>query len=159
MYLNNDTQLRAFTLVELIAVIVVLAIMAAIAVPRYFDYTTRARASAVLRDVRAIKSAYLQYNYNTGLWPGNQNTGVLPPGLGVYFDGNPFAKPTPIGGLYDADGGIFGANTEVFSIISIDQTATTPVMTIVDQQIDDGNTATGGVRWTGDRWAVFVRSQ
>lgn len=148
----------AFTLIELIAVIVVLAIMAAIAVPRYFDYNTRARASAVLRDVRVIKNAYLQYNYNTGLWPGNHGTGVLPPGLGVYFDGNPFAKPTPIGGLYDADGDIIAPNSESFSIISIDQVATTPVISIIEQQIDDGNTATGGVRWAG-RWSFFVRSQ
>lgn len=47
---------RAFTLIELIAVIVVLAILAGVALPKYFDYAAQAKESAckgVLGGVRA----------------------------------------------------------------------------------------------------------
>ena len=47
---------RGFTLIELIAVIVVLAILAGVALPKYFDYAAQAKESAckgVLGGVRA----------------------------------------------------------------------------------------------------------
>ena len=37
---------RAFTLIELIAVIVVLAILAGVAIPKYFDYAQNAKISS-----------------------------------------------------------------------------------------------------------------
>jgi prepilin-type N-terminal cleavage/methylation domain-containing protein len=48
---------RGFTLIELIAVIVVLAVLAGVAVPRYFDYTDRARAAAVQGTLGNVRSA------------------------------------------------------------------------------------------------------
>ena len=55
---------RAFTLVELIAVIVVLAILAGVAIPKYFDYTDRARTSSVLGTVGNVRSALASYMAN-----------------------------------------------------------------------------------------------
>lgn len=48
---------RGFTLIELIAVIVVLAILAGVAVPRYFDYTARAKSAALQGTLGSIRSA------------------------------------------------------------------------------------------------------
>ncbi len=59
---------RGFTLVELVAVIVVLAILAGVAIPKYFNYATNARSSAVkgvVANVRsAIRSFYSQQAMN-----------------------------------------------------------------------------------------------
>lgn len=48
---------RAFTLIELVAVMVVLAILAAVAVPRYFDHSTRARTTADEAALAGVRTA------------------------------------------------------------------------------------------------------
>lgn len=58
---------RGFTLIELIAVIIVLAILAGVAVPRYFDYTDRARSSAVQGTLGNVRSAIQNFYANAAL--------------------------------------------------------------------------------------------
>lgn len=48
---------RGFTLIELIAVLVVLAVLSGVALPRYFDYSSQAKASADLASIAAINTA------------------------------------------------------------------------------------------------------
>lgn len=57
----------AFTLIELIAVIIVLAILAGVAVPKYFDYTDRARTSAVQGVLGNVRSACGNFYANASL--------------------------------------------------------------------------------------------
>lgn len=57
----------AFTLIELIAVIVVLAILAGVAVPRYFDYSNRARTSALQGTLGNVRSALANFYANSTL--------------------------------------------------------------------------------------------
>ncbi len=55
---------RAFTLVELIAVIVVLAILSAVAVPKYFDYSAKAKESASRGIIGGVRSAIANFYAN-----------------------------------------------------------------------------------------------
>ena len=48
---------KGFTLIELIMVIVILGILAAIAIPRYVDLTTKAKTAAMNGTLGAIRSA------------------------------------------------------------------------------------------------------
>ena len=68
---------NGFTLIELIIVMVILGIMAAVAVPRYLDSISNAEASAEDAVISAIKSGLTQYANNSlyesgrAEWPTN----------------------------------------------------------------------------------------
>ena len=69
---------RAFTLIELIAVIVVLAILSAVAIPRFIDHSDDARVSAAKGARAALASAIVNArlhdqleNGGEGRWPTN----------------------------------------------------------------------------------------
>jgi prepilin-type N-terminal cleavage/methylation domain-containing protein len=58
---------RAFTLIELIAVIVVLAILAGIAIPKYFDYAAQAKVSSVRGTLGGVRSAIANFTSNSAV--------------------------------------------------------------------------------------------
>jgi general secretion pathway protein G len=52
---------RAFTLVELIVVVAVLTILAAMAIPQFNQYRDKAKSSASAADIRALEKAVIAY--------------------------------------------------------------------------------------------------
>ncbi len=56
MNMSRNIRRRAFTLVELIAVIVVLAILSGVAIPKYFDYAARARTAATEGAIGGVRA-------------------------------------------------------------------------------------------------------
>ena len=68
---------RGFTLIELIIVMVILGIMAAVAVPRYLDSISNAEESAENAIINSIRSGLKQYANNKlysegrAIWPDN----------------------------------------------------------------------------------------
>lgn len=67
--MNTPRNVQGFTLIELMIVVAIIAILAAIALPAYQDYTIRAQASEgpVLAD--GAKTAVAEYYSNTGVFP------------------------------------------------------------------------------------------
>ena len=62
--MNNSKSHYGFTLIELIIVMVILGIMAAVAVPRYLDSISNAEESAEDAVISSIKSGLTQYANN-----------------------------------------------------------------------------------------------
>lgn len=47
---------KGFTLIELMIVVAIIGILAAIAIPQYSDYTSRARASGAIAELNSVKT-------------------------------------------------------------------------------------------------------
>jgi prepilin-type N-terminal cleavage/methylation domain-containing protein len=58
----------AFTLIELLIVVAIIAILAAIAVPNFLEAQTRAKITRVKADMKAMSTAYEMLRTDTGLW-------------------------------------------------------------------------------------------
>ena len=63
------TLQKGFTLIELMIVVAIIGILAAIAIPAYQDYTIRAQVSEGLSLASDIKAGVAEYMAQTGEWP------------------------------------------------------------------------------------------
>ena len=82
-----------FTLVEIMIVVAIIALLAAIAVPGFLRARKRSQASRILNDLRLIDSAVDQYAIETNRSTGNQVliadwTNYLKKGSVLYNTGN-----------------------------------------------------------------------
>ncbi|ENW4478913.1 prepilin-type N-terminal cleavage/methylation domain-containing protein, partial [Neisseria gonorrhoeae] len=72
-----NTLQKGFTLIELMIVIAIVGILAAVALPAYQDYTARAQVSEAILLAEGQKSAVTEYYLNHGEWPkDNGSAGV-----------------------------------------------------------------------------------
>lgn len=76
---------RGFTLIELMIVIAIIGILAAIAIPAYQDYVIRAQVSEGLSLAQGAKSAVWDFESTTGRWPtSNASAGMSATVNGTY---------------------------------------------------------------------------
>ncbi|HEZ6645344.1 TPA: pilin [Neisseria meningitidis] len=68
-----NTLQKGFTLIELMIVIAIVGILAAVALPAYQDYTARAQVSEAILLAEGQKSAVTEYYLNHGEWPANNS--------------------------------------------------------------------------------------
>ena len=71
---------KGFTLVELIVVIAIIGILAAILLPKYFGFTDKARISAAVSDAKSIRSIAETYYAQNNVWPLVTSVGTTPLG-------------------------------------------------------------------------------
>ncbi len=68
---------KGFTLIELMIVVAIIGILAAIAIPAYQDYTVRAQVTEGLNLAGAVKASVAETYAQTGTWPAlNVDAGV-----------------------------------------------------------------------------------
>ncbi len=60
---------KAFTLIELLIVVAIIAILAAIAVPNFLEAQTRAKVARVVADMRTVATAIESYKIDTNKYP------------------------------------------------------------------------------------------
>ena len=119
-----------FTLIELMIVVAIIGILAAIAVPAYQNYIKRAYVADALQYSSSVKAAVLDYVFVNGDWPtDNQTAGVGEPDT---YASNSLESIT-----IDED--------------RIELAFTAKVSTGSPTVILEAKTGAGGLRWTCDQ--------
>src|SRR5690606_33903896 len=121
--LHMKKMQKGFTLIELMIVVAIIAILAAIAIPAYQDYLIRSQVSEGASLASGAKTALAEYKANTGSWPADNAAAGLANAsdingsyvTGVDVSANPGRIVATFGG--DANSAIAG-QTLVFSAIS-----------------------------------------
>jgi len=136
----TQNKRTAFTLIEIMIVVLIIGLLAAIAIPAFQIASRNARYTRLLNDFRVISTAVDIYSQSTGSYPPDSDPGVAPPEITGYL--NPFVwEETPvIGGQWDLEGegpsflcafGVIDYNMSEADLIGF------------DRKYDDGSFVTG----------------
>ncbi len=134
---------EGFTLVEIMIVVAVIGVLAAIAVPSMLSAGNTARARRFAREIQNVGAAFVQYAYDHGDYPPDTTPARIPTGMAPYLKNFPWSEQTVIGGQWDWDYKQFSTHAGVSVYMP---TWDDEQMLEVDRVMDDGNLSTGQFR-------------
>ncbi|MGH7694333.1 MAG: type II secretion system protein [Gemmatimonadaceae bacterium] len=76
---------RGFTIIELLAVLAIIGILARYGIPRFWEIRRRATAASIVGDMQTIRDAALNYYQDGDVWPPDYAAGVTPAELVKYL--------------------------------------------------------------------------
>jgi prepilin-type N-terminal cleavage/methylation domain-containing protein len=142
---SGSSATLGFTLVEIMVVVVIIGLLAALAIPAFQRVRQASENSRIANDFRIFAQAFEIYNTQNGAWPANVGAAVVPPGMAGDFKADVWQKTTPIGGNWNWDKG----NNGITAAISISGlTCSDAQLAAIDAKLDDGNITTGYFRKT-----------
>ncbi len=89
---------NAFTLIELLIVVAIIGILAAIAVPNFLNAQTRAKIARVQSEFRSISQAFEMYKLDNGSYPGDHDLDEYTQQRGMFRLTSPIAYLSSIFG-------------------------------------------------------------
>jgi prepilin-type N-terminal cleavage/methylation domain-containing protein len=126
----------AFTLVEIMVVVVIIGLLAALGVPAFMRAQQRSQAARLANDFRQFDAAFQRYLMENGTAPATAGVGVIPTGMAGFLP-DAYTKASPMGGGY------LWSGPSSSNVVLIGSTANDTVMQLVDTALDDGNLTTG----------------
>lgn len=148
--MNTPTQrdgrrgLEGFTLVEIMIVVVIIGLLAALAIPAFQRVQRAAQNGRIVNDFRVFSQAFETYNSVHGTWPNNAAPGQVPSApysMAGDFKTGIWQATTAIGGRWNWDKNITSGVVAGLSISNF--TCDTAQLAEIDAKLDDGDLSTG----------------
>lgn len=157
----TSRRVRAFTIVEVMVVVVIIGFLAAAGLPGYRHLTMRSKATAVENDLRQFATVVQTFTLQNGRWPANGDPQTIPADLTSAISPN-FAQKTPIGGVYKWNYDVPADGVTAKAAIIIQTASGNPVsddealFLMIDKQMDDGVLETGNIQVGSTNSLVFI---
>jgi len=147
-------QRRGFALVELLIVVIMLGVPAAIVIPQFSTSNEDARRQAFVSQMRSYVTAAEYYRFKTGQYLADSGSGECPAGWEGYIDVDRWTAGTPIGGVWDVEQDSYGIRSGFgVHFWGNNGTQDDAYMQKIDAVFDNGDLCTGQFRKiAGDRF-------
>jgi type IV pilus assembly protein PilA len=145
-------RVSGFSLVEIMVVVVIIGLLAAIAIPAFRTYQTRSQATSVANNFRTYAAAFEIYATEHGVWPEDTNEGIIPPEMEGQLPR--FLEQSVVGGSWDWEKEILGVTA---GISLVNSNGSRAMFERVDKILDDGNLSTGRFFGNNDRYTYALQ--
>lgn len=143
--LDMKRDQKGFTLIELMIVIAIVAILVALAVPAYKDYTIRTKVGECVNGAAVPKLSISEYRESSSptAWPADTDAAGLtdPAGVSQYCSG--FTGYVPGTGEFQID---------------VDETAVGASTGLIQPRLKPTDSAQGGVNWSCSQGSTVAAS-
>ncbi len=134
-------------------VVVIIGLLAAMAISAFSRIREKSENTTIANDLRTFSAAFEQYALETGGWPPDTATGVVPAGMTGRIKDADWGKTIPGNGRWDWDKNILGIKAAI-SLLGC--TFSDARLAQIDAMIDDGNVNTGRFRRLSDGRPALV---
>lgn len=150
---SRQFQRRGFTMVEIMVVVIIIALLAALAFPTFMMSRSNARSAAFINDLRQSRAIFESFALENGAYPDDGTPGSIPNPMNLELVKVHWTEPTPIGGQWDWDYNQFGF---VAGVSVYEPDASVEEMITIDSRLDDGNLETGAFRQRSNGYIYII---
>ena len=159
---------RGVGLVELMVVVLIISMLMAVAVPSYQRVRKKAKAAALVNDLRVFAAVFQAYAHENGSWPPEAAAGVVPTGITAQeMKYDVWTHVTPNGGMFDWENnqvhpGGTSPGGRWRAAIAITDGSQQPLIVdlemfqLMDAALDDGNLNTGNFRLGTGNCPIYI---
>jgi len=150
---TRQSQRRGFTMVEIMVVVIIIGLLAALALPTILMSRSSARSAAFINDLRQSRAIFEGFALETGAYPEDGIPGSIPSPMTSELVKVHWTEPTPIGGQWDWDYMQFGI---VAGVSVYEPNMTDSEMAKIDARIDDGDLSSGAFRKRANGYIYII---